>query len=169
MKWVLIAVGALALLVGAMAFIGAMLPRAHRVTRRARFRQRPEAIYAVVAGPPDWRSDIQESGALPDKDGHKQWWESSRGQRITYELVEDVRPVRRVTRIADPSLPFGGTWTLEIAPDAQGATLTVTEDGEIYNVIFRFMARFVFGYTRTIEGYLQDLGRKFGETVEIEA
>jgi hypothetical protein len=168
MKWLLIAVGALILFAGVMALVGAMLPRAHRATRRARFRQRPEAVYAVLAGPPDWRSDIQRSGSLPERDGHKQWWESSQGRRITYELVEDTPPVRRVTRIADRSLLFGGTWTLEIAPDNQGAMLRVTEDGEIYNVIFRFMARFIFGYTRNIEGYLRDLGRKFGETVQIE-
>jgi hypothetical protein len=169
MKWVLIIIGVLVLLIGAAAAIGAMLPRAHRATRRARFRQAPEAIYRVLAGPPDWRGDVKGFGNLPDKDGRKQWWEMSQGQRITYELVEDSPPTRRVTRIADPHLPFGGTWTLEIAPDAGGAALRITEDGEVYNVMFRFMARFIFGHTGSIEGYLRDLGKKFGETVEIEA
>ena len=74
-----------------------------------------------------------------------------------------------MTRIADKGLPFGGTWTLEITSEAGGAALRITEDGEIYNVIFRFMARYVFGYTSTIEGFLRDLGKKVGETVEIEA
>jgi hypothetical protein len=36
-------------------------------------------------------------------------------------------------------------------------------------VIFRFMARFLFGYTGSIETYLRDLGAKFGEPVAIEA
>ena len=35
--------------------------------------------------------------------------------------------------------------------------------------MFRFMARFFFGYTSSIEGYLNDLGAKFGEAVTIEA
>jgi hypothetical protein len=169
MKWVLIAVSGLAVLVAAMATIGAMLPRGHRATRRARFKQTPETLYAVVSGPPDWRSDLKGFGNLPDKDGRKQWWEESQGQRITYELVEDVPPKRRVTRIADKSLPFSGTWTLEIAPEAGGASLRVTEDGEVYNVIFRFLSRFVFGQTGTMERFLKDLGRKFGEQVEVEA
>ena len=61
-------------------------------------------------------------------------------------------------------------WTFEIAPvSGGGAELRITEDGEIYNVIFRFMARFVFGYTASIERYLRDLGAKFGQGVEIEA
>jgi hypothetical protein len=162
-------VGALAVIVGAVAVIGAALPRGHRSTRRARLRQKPEAIYAAVAGPPDWRSDVKEFGTLPDQDGRKRFWELSQGQRITYEIVEDAPPSRRVTRIADKRLPFGGTWTIEIAPEGGGSTVRITEDGEVYNVIFRFMARFVFGYTGSIEGYLRNLGKKFGETVEIEA
>jgi hypothetical protein len=170
MKWVLFGVGGIVALIAAMAAIGAMLPRGHRATRRARFKQKPEAIYAVLSGPPDWRSDLKEFGDLPDKEGRKQWWELSQGQKITYELVEDLPPKRRVTRIADKSLPFGGTWTLEIVPEGDGgAALRVTEDGEVYNVIFRFMSRFIFGQTGTIERFLKDLGRKFGEQVEIEA
>ena len=169
MKWIWFLVGALVLLVGSMAAIGAMLPRGHRATRRARFKQKPEAIYPVIAGPPDWRSDVKEFGALSDKDGRKQWFEVSQGQRIAFELVEDRPPTRRVTRIADKDLPFGGVWTIEIVPDGSGSTVRVTEDGEVYNVIFRFMSRYIFGHTRTIETYLRELGRKFGENVEIEA
>jgi hypothetical protein len=169
MKWILAIVAELAVVLAAVALIGAALPRAHRATRRARFRQKPDTIYAVLAGPPDWRDDVSEFGNLPDQDGRKRFWELSQGRRIAYELVEDVPPLRRVTRIADQGLPFGGAWTIEIAPQGQGAAVRITEEGEIYNVIFRFMARFVFGYARSIEGYLRSLGKKFGETVEIEA
>jgi hypothetical protein len=168
MKWVLFVVGGLFLLVGLMAAIGAMLPRAHRATRRGRFRQTPEAIYAVIAGPPDWRSDLKGHGILPAKDGRPQWWEEAQGQRITYELLEDTPPLRRVTRIADKTLPFGGTWTLEIAPQPDGAVLRITEDGEVYNVIFRFLSRYIFGHTKTIDTYLRDLGKKLNQPVEIE-
>ena len=56
--------------------------------------------------------------------------------------------------------------------DAQNGDLPqfvwITEDGEIYNVIFRFVARFFMGYNSNIEGYLNGLGRKFGEPVQIE-
>ena len=169
MKWALIAICVLAALIAVMAAIGAMLPKGHRATRKARFKQKPETIYAVITGPPDWRSDLKGFGNLPDKDGRKQWWEESQGKRITYELVEDLPPTRRVTRIADKGLPFGGTWTLEVGPEAGGAALRVTEDGEVYNVIFRFMSRFVFGQAGSIERFLKDLGKKFGEKAEIEA
>ena len=169
MKWVYWIGGAIVGLVAVVAAIGAMLPRGHRATRAARYRQKPEAIYFTLAGPVDWRSDVKGFGNLPDRDGRKQWWEQdSHGHKVTYELLEDVMPSRRVTRIADKSLPFGGTWTIEIAPAAEGSVVRITEDGEVYNVIFRFMARFIFGYTATIEGYLRDLGHRFGELTVIE-
>jgi hypothetical protein len=165
MKWVLIILGILAFLIALAAAVGAMTPRDHHATRKARFKQPPEALYQAIAGPSGWRSDVKGFGQLADG----KWWEQdSHGQKITYELVEDSPPVRRVVRIADRTLPFGGTWTFEIARVDGGADLRVSEDGEIYNVIFRFMARFFFGYTSTIEGYLRDLGKKFGEAVAIE-
>lgn len=171
MKWVIFIVGGLVLLVGVMALVGAMLPRDHHTTRKARFHAAPGAIYAVLAGPPDWRTGVKSFGLLPDQDGHKRWWEQdTHGQKITYELVEDKPPERLATRIAQPGLPFGGGWTFEIAPLPNGGSeLRIREDGEIYNVIFRFMARFLFGYTGSIETYLRDLGAKFNQPVDIEA
>jgi len=171
MKWVFYIGGGVFLLVALMAVVGAMLPRDHHATRKARYRVSPEAMYAVLAGPPDWRTGVKSFGLLPDQDGRKRWWEEdSHGHKITYELVEAKPPQRLVTRIAEQGLPFGGGWTFEIAPLPGGATeLRIREDGEIYNVIFRFLARFFFGYTGSIETYLRDLGAKFGEPVAMEA
>jgi hypothetical protein len=75
---------------------------------------------------------------------------------------------RVVTRIADPKLPFGGTWTIEVTPVEGGTTLRITERGEVHNPIFRFMSRFIFGQTKSMEDYLGALGKKFGETVSIQ-
>jgi len=170
MKWVLMIGGGLVLLVAVMAIVGAMLPKAHHATRKARFQTPPAAIYGVLIGPPDWRRDLKAWGPLPEKDGRVQWWEQdSHGQKVTFELVESQPPARRVVRIADQGLPFGGTWTFEIAPAGEGSVVRIHEHGEVYNVIFRFMARFFFGYTASIEGYLRDLGMKLGEFVTIES
>jgi hypothetical protein len=78
---------------------------------------------------------------------------------------------RLVTRIADPSLPFGGGWTFDLiaandatpgAPNAS-TTLRITEDGEVYNPIFRFVSRFVMGHHATIDAYLRDVGTRLGD------
>jgi len=161
--------GGLVVLLALVATVGAMLPRAHHATRKARLRSPPSDVYGVLIGPPDWRRDLKAWGALPEKDGRTRWWEQdSHGQKITFELVESKPPTRRVVRIADQGLPFGGTWTFEIAPAGGGSEVRIHEEGEIYNVIFRFMARFFFGYSASIEGYLRDLGMKLGDLVTIE-
>src|SRR5947209_6063677 len=146
MKWVLLIVGLLAVLVAAVALIGAMLPVRHHATRKGRYRVAPDALYAVLAGPPDWRTGVKAFGALPDENGRKRWWEQdTHGQKVTFELVDDAPPHRLAVRIADKGLPFGGTWTFDIAPAGAGSDLRISEDAEVYNVIFRFMARFSFG------------------------
>ena len=165
MKWVWIIGGLLVSVVAVVAVVGGLLPQSHVASRRARFRQPPETVFPVVAGPPNWRSGIKGYGSLPGG----QWWEEdSHGNKITYELVEERPPNRRVVRIADKKLPYGGTWTYELSSDGTGSSVRITENGEIYNVIFRFVARYFMGYTSSIDTYLGDLGRKFGETVTIE-
>ena len=87
----------------------------------------------------------------------KRWREHGDNGTITFEIVEARPPARLVRRIADPSLPFGGTWTYELTPHASGTRLTITEAGEVYNPVFRFMSRFVFGHTATMDRFLTDL------------
>ena len=170
MKWILWIAGSLVFVAALAAGVGAMLPLRHHGTRKARYSVAPDALYAVLAGPPDWRTGVTSFGLLPEQDGRRQWWEEdTHRQKVNYELVEAVPPQRLVVRIASQGLPFGGAWTFLISPIAGGGSeLRINEDGEIYNVIFRFLARFFFGYTASIEGYLRDLGVKFDQAVTIE-
>jgi hypothetical protein len=46
--------------------------------------------------------------------------------------------------------------------------ITITERGEVYNPIFRFMSRYVFSHHATIDAYLTALGKKLGESVTPE-
>lgn len=170
MKIALVVLAALVGLVLLVALIGALLPRRHQATRSAVFRRRPEEIFAAVhdfAGLPSWRTGLTGVEMLPPRDGHASFREIAPRRSITYVVLQDQPPVRLVTRIAEDNLPFGGTWTYEISPEAEGARLRITEDGEIRNTLFRFLARFVFGTTGTMKGYLRDLGRKFGDVVTI--
>lgn len=173
MRWALLVVVVIAVLAGAVAIIGAMLPRNHKASRTARFKQPPEMLWQAItdyAGSPAWRADLKAVERLPDQDGHQVWREIDKhGQAMPLETVESLPPRRLVRRIADPKLPFGGTWTYEISPSEAGSALTITEDGEVYNPIFRFVSRFVFGHTATIDGYLKALGKKFNQEVVISS
>jgi uncharacterized protein YndB with AHSA1/START domain len=167
--WILLSVVAvLVVLVALMALIGRGLPQSHVAARRARFRQPPEILWAAITDVddfPSWRPDVKRVERLPDRDGRPVWCEIGRHGRLTLEQVEAQPPRRLVGRIADPTLPFGGTWTYDIAVVEGGSTLTITENGEVYNPLFRFMARYLFGYHGTLEGYLKALGKKFNEAV----
>ena len=80
--------------------------------------------------------------------------------RITFAVDRTDAPRLLVVRIADPDLPFGGTWTYAVSASSSGSSLTITEDGAIYNPLFRVLSRFVFGYESTLATYLKDVGAK---------
>jgi uncharacterized protein YndB with AHSA1/START domain len=163
MKWLLIVALALAGLLILIVVIGALLPKKHTVSRTVSLRHSAESVWNLISGPPIWRPDISNYQELPPHEGHRMWGETDKhNQTITYEAIEVAPPRRLVTKIADQTLPFGGTWTYEITPAGSSCTLTITEDGEVYNPLFRFVSRFIMGHTATIDGYLRALNTKLG-------
>lgn len=164
MKWLILVVATIALLVVLTALVGSRLPKSHRVFREEALRASPDAIWAAVTGVeafPSWRSDVSKVQRLPDRDGRPAWVEEGSSGKITLAVERWEPPRILVVRIADPDLPFGGTWTYEITPAAEGSRLRITEDGEIYNPLFRFMARFIFGYEATIASYMSAIEKRF--------
>jgi hypothetical protein len=141
MSWILWAVIALVGLVAAMALVGTQLEMGHVAASRARYRADIERVWKAV------------EAAIAE-------------QEMKLEVVEREPPRRLVTRIP-PGGPFGGTWTCELEP-GEGATLTITERGEVYNVLFRFLSRFVFGHHGTQESFLKAVGRKLDEAIAPE-
>jgi len=81
-------------------------------------------------------------------------------------LTDDVPDQRMVTKIRDTDLGYAGQWTYTFAAEDSGTRLTVREDGEVSNVIFRFMSRYIFGQTATIDSYLQSLAKHFGDEAQ---
>lgn len=160
MRWIIYIVGGLALIVALVAIVGALLPKAHSASRTARIALPPDALYTVLSDVGQytaWRKDVKSLERLPDRDGRPAWVEDVGGMKIPMYFERMERPSLLVARIADPKLPFGGTWTYRIAPAAGGSDLTITEDGEVYNVFFRFMSRFVFGHHATMDGFIKHL------------
>jgi uncharacterized protein YndB with AHSA1/START domain len=172
MKWLLVVLGLIVGLVLLVVIVGALLPRQHHVTRSARYNQPPAAIWQAITDYknfPSWRSGLVRVDTLPSKNNFDAWRESyTHDMTIPMQVDAADAPKHLVTRIADPNLPFGGTWTTEIASDGNGCIVRITEDGEVSNPFFRFVSRFIMGYTATIDTYLRDLGKKFGETPAIE-
>jgi uncharacterized protein YndB with AHSA1/START domain len=116
------------------------------------------AVLHDVGKYPAWRSDVKRIELLTGPPATR-WREDGSNGRITFEFQAVEPPRRLVSRIADPSLPFGGTWTYVLAPDAGQTRVSIIEHGEVRNVLFRFMSRFVFGHTATLDRFLDDLTR----------
>ena len=89
--------------------------------------------------------------------------EVSKHGTVNYELIEDVPNQRMVTKIRDTDLGYGGQWTYTLAAENNGTRVTIREDGEVSNILFRFMSRYIFGQTSTIDSYLTSLAKHFGE------
>jgi uncharacterized protein YndB with AHSA1/START domain len=169
MKWILLSVAFLVLLGGTVAVIGLLLPRDHVASTSTRIDAPPESVWQALVNVneyPRWRPDVRSVDIL-STEGALRWREHTRQGAMTFERAEEERPRRLVSRIADETLPFGGTWTYELAPEAQGTRLTITERGYVTNPMFRFMARFVFGHHRTQEDFLRALGQRFGHQVAL--
>ena len=138
---ILIVAAVLAAVVLAVAAVGWLLPRDHVASLSATFRARPEAVFARIAS-----------------------LEVAKQDDVPIALVEQRAPGRVVTRIADPNLPFGGTWTFELTPEGGGTRVTITERGYVTNPIFRAVSRFVIGHEASMAAYLRELAVQLRES-----
>jgi uncharacterized protein YndB with AHSA1/START domain len=166
MKWILLTLGSLIAFVAIVAIIGWILPEGHTASRTVRFGKPPDVVWQALTdfrSMPSWRADLERIEQLPNHDGNPVWKEYLKGGfSLPLETIAFDPPHRLVRRIADPKLPFGGTWTYELAPAEGGTKVTITENGFVSNPLFRVMSRFS-GQARTIEQFFKALAGKFGE------
>lgn len=168
MKLMMMIVSAIAALGALLALIGTILPREHIATRSVTLRQSPENLFAAArdfAALPTWRSEVKSIELLPAQNGFASYRELTRDGAVTYRVKEERAGERLVLEIADENLPYGGTWTFAFTPNGSATSIRITEHGFVKPALFRFFARFVFGYTATIDRYLRALGKKFSEDV----
>ncbi len=157
--WFLSTIAVLSILVVALYLTGRSIPEQHMASVSREFTSSQHDVWQVLSDFsqwPAWRSDLKEI-----KLGHNVFTEVSKnGEAIDYRIEEFNTPERIVIRIATTDLPFGGTWTFEITPKGEGCTVTITENGEVYNPIFRVISKFLIGHTSSMEKCLDDLGKK---------
>lgn len=162
-------VGVVMLTFVVIAIVGATLPVSHVATRFVIVRRQPHEIYKVIREfdkSPSWRADVSSVELLGETDGRLRYREHGEQGDVTYELTEDIPDRKVVSRIVDQDLGYSGSWTTELKQESDGTRVTITENGEVSNVMFRFLSRYVFGHTSSIDTYLTSLAKHFGETVQ---
>lgn len=172
MIWIVYIAAGIVGLVVVIALIGFAIPKGHVAARRAVYARSPDEVWRAVTdldGYACWRKGVRKIERLSPTS----FREHSRQGAITFAIDEDRAPApgttgRRVTRIADDKLPFGGRWIFDLAPDGVGSRLTITEDGYITNPVFRVMSKTVFSTTATLERFLTDLAAHLGVAATVE-
>ncbi len=158
--WTVRVVGVVAAVVSLMALIGLALPVGHQASRSADIPASPAEVFALIRDVeryPQWRSGVTDVAVVDRTTELPRFRETGDFGPIVFRMEQADPPTFLRTRIDDPDQPFGGTWTYVLVPAAGGTRLTITEDGEVYNPLFRFLSRFVFSQTATIETYLDDV------------
>lgn len=170
MKVVLIIVGALVALVILVYVVGALLPRDHVAGSAIVVPQPADTVWRTVrdiGAMPTWWPDVTSSQRVSDAAGREVWEQKASGFTMRLIVTEDVPPRRLVMTIdAAADAPFGGKWTYEVTPGDGATRVSVTEAGYVTNPLFRFMAKFVFGYYATQDKYLRALAMKLGASAE---
>jgi|GEM_PF-2482709 len=142
--------------VAALFIVAALIPKHHTASVSRVVRGTSADVYAIVrnaAGAPQWRKDVERVEIIDAT----HFREHAKYGVVTYEVIEDKPAERYATRIADQNLGYGGSWTYRFEPENGNTRVTITEDGEVSNLFFRFMSRFVFGYKGNMEKVLAAL------------
>lgn len=148
----------------ALRLVGALLPPQHVAICRLRVGRPRAEVFQLLRefeAYPSWRKELRRVEVIPPSpSGALRWREMTGDEALTLELVEARQDEALVVRIADPKLPYGGTWSYRLEPDGPGTLLTVQEDGVVRDPIYRVLARFVFGHTGTMRSVLASLATR---------
>jgi len=161
MKWYLIIPGILVCLVLIILIIGYLLPVKHTASVQVSVSASAAAIWARLADfkdYPTWRKDVKSVKVLSPVE----WVETNeRGDSLPLKIVAREPENRLVTEIQGHNLPFGGGWEFRLVENGGSTTLTITENGEVYNPVFRFVSRFIIGHSSNLRKYAGFLKKSF--------
>lgn len=158
-------------LVVAMLVGGLATPRHHAVGRTIALRAAPEKVWALVRTVkeyPNWREEIMRVEEMVGNDARPAWTEIGRQKSLSYIATTDEPPTHFTASIMDDDLGYSGEWQYHITPSAEGTRLTITEHGEVGNLLFRFIGTHFIGHTRAIDAFLRDVALELGELAKPE-
>ncbi|MFN8669284.1 MAG: SRPBCC family protein [Gemmatimonadaceae bacterium] len=146
--------------------LGGRLPSQHVASVKAHYAASPDTLWALVSDPlgaAAWRKDLVEVARVASSDGVLRWRERSKRRAIEFEALPSVVGRRFTTRMTQDDLPFAGQWDYELSSDGTGTVLVITERGTIRSPLFRVLARYIVGYTHSLESYHRSLAARLGE------
>jgi hypothetical protein len=167
MKWIFISLGILIVLIAIVYLIGLLMNVKHEATIQREFKKiGMDEILSVITdykGYANWRSGIKELTI----DSVNHWTEkNSHGDKVSYRLEMGDEKGKLITRILNKDLAYGGFWEFTFTSIDDGCSIKIVENGEVYNPLFRFMAKYIFGHETTLKNYMNDLEEKLNSKTE---
>ena len=164
----------IAAMVGIVMIVGSRLPVSHVASRTVTIGAPTDVVFNTMtdfAAAASWRTELKSVTVTTDPaTGRQRVTEDSKNGKMTMEVEQVVTPTRFVTRIVDEGLPYGGAWAHSLDAQGNATRVTITEHGEVYSPLFRFVSKYIMGHTGTIDAYLIALGKKFGsEVIPVDA
>ncbi len=146
--------------------MGSRLPATHVATATAEVAAPQARVWELisdVAKQPGWRTGLKAVEMDAGTEAGPCWTEVQQAMRMPLCVVESESPKRRVVRIADPKLPFGGGWTYVLEATGPGTTrVTIREDAVVRPAMWRFVGHYVMGEDAEVKQYLKDLAGAAG-------
>ena len=142
--------------------VGLLLPRVHQASIEVEVPAEPGEVFNLitdVGNAPRWRPDVERVEIVSESP--LTFREISEGDAILFEELQRRDRNRWVTRIADPDLPFGGTWTFELVAAGPRTHVRITEKGFVNSPVFRVLSKYAFGHDTSLRRYASHLRRHF--------
>jgi uncharacterized protein YndB with AHSA1/START domain len=141
---------------------GSLMPREHKSVVAVDLRAPRAVVWAAItnyAAMPQWWPAVKSVRTEKLSDGTELTWNTDAHHHEVPFLTGESRVNEKLVRvIAKDDLPFGGTWTYELADAPDGGTrLTLTEDGVINPPIFRAVATWFIGLDSNQDDHLEHL------------
>ncbi len=136
LAWLGIALGTVAAPVLVVVLVGYALPAGHVARGSAAIAAPPAQVAALirtVEEQPRWRRGVTAIEGLTREGDATDYVEVSGGDRIAFRLEEPEAGRRFESVITDPSLPFGGGWTIMLTPADGGTLVAIEERGVVRN------------------------------------
>lgn len=144
--------------------IGRGLPEKHTSRLTVVLPAARPAVWAAItdyAKMSEWWPDVKGIRLETRPNGEVWTWnKDSRGQEIAFRTQSEKAPARLVREIVGNDLPFGGTWTFELAEEGGRTRLTLTEDGFIKPPLFRVIAQYFIGLDKTMKSFAAHLEKR---------
>jgi hypothetical protein len=147
--------------IGFMLVMGSRLPLAHTASAVAEISAPQARIWQLIEdlnAQPSWRTGLLSVEAVSTSSGHTCWTEVQKHMRMPLCEELTAAPSTRIVRIADATLPFGGTWTYQLQSiDANNTRLIITENGTTGPALYRFIGHYIYHEDTMLKQYEADV------------